>query len=38
MPLLRGFILKARKTPWLLLKSGIRDFENTPPFERSACF
>ena len=35
---LRGFISKPRERPWFLLKSGTRDFQNSPPFERSVCF
>ena len=35
---LRVFILNATERAWILLKSGIRDFQNSPPFQRSACF
>ena len=35
---LRGFILKPTKTAQILLKNGTRDFKNSPPFERLACF
>ena len=35
---LRGFILKATERASVLLKNSIRDFQNSPPFERSACF
>ena len=35
---LRGFILKATERAPVLLKNSIRDFQNSPPFERSACF
>ena len=34
---LRGSILKPSERAQTLLKNGTRDFENTPPFERSAC-
>ena len=27
-----------RKTRWILLKSGTKDFKNSLPFEKSACF
>ena len=33
---LRSFILK--QTTQILLKSGTRDLQNSPPFERLACF
>ena len=36
--LLRGFILKPAERPQILLESSTRDFQNSPPFERSACF
>ena len=35
---LRGFILKPSETAQLLLKNDNRDFQNSPPFEKSACF
>ena len=35
---LRGFILKPTERAEVLLKHGTRDFQNSPPFERSACF
>ena len=35
---LRGFILKSTERAYILLKNGIRDFQNSPPFERSTCF
>ena len=35
---LRSFILKPTEIAWFLLKNGTRDFENSPLFERSACF
>ena len=34
---LRGFILRLTERAWVLLKNGSRDFQNTPPFERSTC-
>ena len=34
----RGFILKPTERAQVLLKSGTRDFQNSPPFERSASF
>ena len=33
-----GFILKPTERVSVLLKSGSRDFQNSPPFERSAYF
>ena len=33
----KGFILKATKRAFFFLKSGTRDFQNNPPFKRSAC-
>ena len=36
--LLRGFILKPTERAQVLLKNGTRHFQNSPPFERSACF
>ena len=38
MLFLRGFILKPTERALVLLKDGTRDFQNSPPFERSACF
>ena len=35
---LRVFILKPTERAQFLLKNGTRDFQNSPPFERSACF
>ena len=35
---LRGFILKPTERPLVLLKSGTRDFQNSPPLEREGCF
>ena len=32
------FILKPTERAQILLKNCTRDFQNTPPFERSACF
>ena len=34
----QSFIVKPTERVQALLKDGTRDFENTPPFERSACF
>ena len=34
----RVFILKSTERAKILLKNGTRDFQNDPPFERSACF
>ena len=34
----RGFILKPTERAWVLLKNGARDFQNSPSFERLACF
>ena len=36
--LLRGFILKPTERAQVLLKNGTRDFQNSPPFERSTFF
>ena len=33
-----GFILKPTERAQVLLKNSARDFENSSPFERSACF
>ena len=38
MLFLRRFVLKPTKRAYVLLKNGIRDFLNSYPFERSACF
>ena len=35
---LRGFILKPTERAYVLLKNCTRDFQNSPPLERSACF
>ena len=35
---LRCFILKSTGRAWILLKNTTRDFQNSPPFERCACF
>ena len=35
---LRGFILKPLKRTYVLLINVIRNFQNSPPFGRSACF
>ena len=35
---LRRFILKPTERAWVLLKNSTRDFQDSPPFERSACF
>ena len=35
---LRGTILKPTETAYVLLKNGTRDFQNSPSFNRSACF
>ena len=35
---LRGFVLKQAERAQPLLKNGTRDFQNSLPFERSACF
>ena len=34
----RGLILKPIERELVLLKTGIRNFQNSPPFERSECF
>ena len=36
--LLRGFIFKSTERAQVLLNNGTRDFQNSPPLERSACF
>ena len=33
-----GFTLKPTERVKILLKNGARDFQNSPPFERLACF
>ena len=33
-----GFNLKPRERLHILLNNGTRDFQNSPPFEISACF
>ena len=38
MLFLRDFILRPTERAYVLLKSGTRDFQNSPPFERSARF
>ena len=35
---LRSFILKPTERAYVLLKRGSWDFQNSPPFERLACF
>ena len=35
---LKGFILKPTERAYVLLKNGTRYFQNSTPFERSACF
>ena len=35
---LRVFILKPTQRVQVLLKNDTRDFQNSPPFDRSACF
>ena len=35
---LRGIILKPTEKAYILLKNGTRGFQNSPRFERSACF
>ena len=35
---LRGSILKPTERTEVFLKNGTRDFQNTLPFEKSACF
>ena len=34
----KGLILKPIEKTQILLKIGTRDFQNSPPFERSTCF
>ena len=34
----RGFILKPTERAEILIKNGTRDFQNSRPFEISACF
>ena len=38
MLFLRVFIFKPTEWSKVLLKNGSRDFQNSPPFQRSACF
>ena len=38
MLFLRVFNLKPTERAWVLLKTGPKDSQNSPPFERSACF
>ena len=38
MLFLKVVILKPTERAYVLLKSGSRDFQNSPPFKRSACF
>ena len=38
MLFLRVFILKPTERAQVVLKNGTRDFRNSPPFERLACF
>ena len=38
MLFLRGFILKPTERAYVLLKKATRDFPNSLPFERLACF
>ena len=38
MLFLRGFILKPTEKGYDFLKTGTRNFQNSPEFERSACF
>ena len=33
-----GFVLETTETALVLLKNGIRDFQNSPPFERLTSF
>ena len=35
---LRGFILKPTERAYVLVKNGNSDFQNSLPFEGSACF
>ena len=35
---LRGYISKPTEAACVLLKNGTRDFQNSPSFNRSACF
>ena len=34
----KGFFLKPTKREYVLLKNSTRDFQNSSPFEKSACF
>ena len=38
MLFLRGFILKSTERAYVDLKNDARNFQNSPPFERLACF
>ena len=38
MVFLRRFILKPKERARVLLKNSARNFQNSPPFEKSACF
>ena len=38
MLFLRGFILKPTERAEVVLKNSASDFQNSPPFEKSACF
>ena len=38
MLFIRVFISKPTERAWILLKSSTRNFQNSPPFEGSACF
>ena len=38
MLFLIGLILKPTERTYVLLKNYARDFQNSPPFKRSACF
>ena len=38
MLLIKGFILKATERTYVPLKNRTRDFQNSRPFERLACF
>ena len=35
---LEVLILKLTERAYVLLRNGTRDFQNSPPFERSGCF
>ena len=38
MLFLKGFFFKPTERAQVLLKNSARDFQNSPPFARSACF